>query len=182
MQSSGFKEHLKPDKGKSVVSEYEDKQDAQSIYCELKKHAKSSTAAQISGDSLFKYITSAQYPGNWRGTSYAFVLHWKEQVTQYQKLELEDIPLKQKLRMLQNTVTDIVETANVKQLSDQIWLHVVICLSHSKVTLSCSYRHVPPMIKVSQLPANWDSRMSMLQVWCMMKRYATIPTTRKSFT
>jgi hypothetical protein len=84
-----FEEHLKTDKGKSLVSEYEDKQDAQSIYRELKKHAKSSTAAQISGDSLLKYITSARYPGNWRGTSYAFVLHWKEQVTQYEKLELE---------------------------------------------------------------------------------------------
>jgi hypothetical protein len=115
-----FEEHLKTDKGKSLVSEYEDKRDAQSIYRELKKHAKSSTAAQISGDSLLKYITSARYPGNWRGTSYAFVLHWKEQVTQYEKLELEDIPPKQKLRMLQNTVTDIADLANVKQLSDQM--------------------------------------------------------------
>jgi hypothetical protein len=60
-----FKEYLKTDKGKSLVSEYEDKQDAQRIYCERKKHAKSSTAAQISGDILLKYITSARYPGSW---------------------------------------------------------------------------------------------------------------------
>ena len=115
-----FEEHLKTDTGKSLVSRYEHAHDAQSIYKELKKHAKSSTAAQLSGDTLLKYITSARYPGNWRGTSYAFVLHWKEQVAQYEKLELEDVPPKQKLRMLQNTVGDVADLANVKQLSDQV--------------------------------------------------------------
>ena len=69
---------------------------------------------------MLKYITAARYPGNWRGTAYAFVLHWKEQVTQYEKLELEAIPPKQKLRMLQNTVGDVNDLANVKQLNDQV--------------------------------------------------------------
>ena len=91
-----FEEHLKTDTGKSLVSRYELTHDAQSIYKELKKHAKSSTAAQLSGDTLLKYITSARYPVNWFGTSYAFVLHWKEQVAQYKKLELEDVPPIQK--------------------------------------------------------------------------------------
>ena len=115
-----FEEKLKTDKGKSLISAYENTRDAQSIYRELTKHAKSSTAAQLSGDTLLKYITSARYPGNWRGTSYAFVLHWKEQVMHYEKLELEDVPPKQKLRMLQNTVGDVADLANVKQLSDQV--------------------------------------------------------------
>jgi hypothetical protein len=115
-----FEEHLKTDTGKSLVSRYEMTRDAQSIYRELKKHAKSSTAAQLSGDTLLKYITSARYPGNWKGTSYAFVLHWKEQVAHYEKLELESVPPKQKLRMLQNTVGDVADLANVKQLSDQV--------------------------------------------------------------
>ena len=115
-----FEEHLKTDTGKSLVSKYEATRDAQGIYRELVKHAKSSTAAQLSGDTLLKYITTARYPGNWKGTSYAFVLHWKEQVVHYEKLELEEVPPKQKLRMLQNTVSDIPDLANVKQLSDQI--------------------------------------------------------------
>jgi hypothetical protein len=85
----------------------------------LKKHAKSSTAAQLSGDSLLQYITTARFPGSWRGTSYAFVLHWKEQVAQYEKLELESFPPKQKLRMLQNSVGDVTELAYVKQIGDQ---------------------------------------------------------------
>jgi hypothetical protein len=59
------------------VSQYEETHDAPSIYLELKKHALSSAAAQLSGDTLLQYITTTRYPGNWRGTSYEFVLHWK---------------------------------------------------------------------------------------------------------
>ena len=73
-----LEEHLKTDKGRSLVSQYEMTRDAQSIYRELKKHALSSTAAQLSGDTLLQYVTTARFPGNWRGTAYGFVLHWKE--------------------------------------------------------------------------------------------------------
>ena len=89
-----LEENLKTDKGKSLVSQFELTRDAQRIYYELKKHAQSTTAAQITGDTLLQYITTARYPGNWRGTSYSFVLHWKEQVMQYERLELEDFPAK----------------------------------------------------------------------------------------
>ena len=74
---------------------------------------------QLSGDTLLQYITSTRYPGTWRGSSYGFVLHWKEQVMKYEKLELETFPPKQKLRMLQNTVSDVTELAYVKQIGDQ---------------------------------------------------------------
>ena len=114
-----LEDHLKTDKGKSLVSHYEGTRDAQSIYRELKKHALSSTAAQLSGDTLLQYITTARYPGNWRGTAYGFVLHWKEQIMKYEKLELEPFGDKQKLRMLQNAVGDVSELSYVKQLGDQ---------------------------------------------------------------
>ena len=46
---------LKTVKGKSLVSHYESTRDVQSIYNrELKKHALSSTAAQLSGDTLLQ--------------------------------------------------------------------------------------------------------------------------------
>jgi hypothetical protein len=64
-----FEEHLKTSKGKSLVSQNEETHDVQSIYRELKKHAPSSTAAQLSGDTLLQYITTTRYPGDWRGTS-----------------------------------------------------------------------------------------------------------------
>jgi hypothetical protein len=75
--------------------------------------------AQISGDTLLQYITTACFPENWRGTSHLFVLHWKEQMIQYEKLQLEDLPPKQKLRMLQNAVAYITVLAYVKQIGDQ---------------------------------------------------------------
>jgi hypothetical protein len=115
-----FEEKLKTDKGKSLVSKFESTRNAQSLYTELLRHAKSSTAAQLSGDTLLTYITGARFPGNWRGKSHAFVLHWREQVSQYEKLELEEFPPKQKLRMLQNAVGDVADLSNVKQLSDQV--------------------------------------------------------------
>jgi hypothetical protein len=114
-----FEEHLKTSQGKSLVNQYEETHDAQSIYRKLMKHALSSTAAQLSGDTLLQYITTTRYPGNWCGTSYEFVLHWKEQVIKYERLELEDFPPKQKLCMLQNAVGDVTELAYVKQIGYQ---------------------------------------------------------------
>jgi hypothetical protein len=47
-----MEDHLKTDKGMSLVSHYESTCDALSIYRDLKKHALSSTAVQLSGDIL----------------------------------------------------------------------------------------------------------------------------------
>jgi hypothetical protein len=46
-------------------------------------------------------------------------LHWKKQVSYYKKLELKDIPPKQKLRMLKNTVTDVTNLQSAKRIEDQ---------------------------------------------------------------
>jgi hypothetical protein len=51
-----FEDKLKTDKGISLVSIHETTRDAQHIYKELTKHAASSTAAQLSGDSFLKFI------------------------------------------------------------------------------------------------------------------------------
>jgi hypothetical protein len=104
-----MEEHLQMDKGKSLVSQYEEDHDAQKIYCDLKKHALGSTAAQLSGDTLLKYFTTACYPDNWRGTPFAFVLVWQEQARRYERLELEEFPLRQKLCMIHNDVGDVTE-------------------------------------------------------------------------
>jgi hypothetical protein len=48
-----IEDHLKTDKDKLLVSHYELLLNAQNIYRELKKRALNSTAAQLSGDTLF---------------------------------------------------------------------------------------------------------------------------------
>jgi hypothetical protein len=47
-----FEENLTTDKHRSLVSSYNSRRNAQSIYKELTKHAKCSTAAQLSGDTF----------------------------------------------------------------------------------------------------------------------------------
>jgi hypothetical protein len=67
---------------------------------------------------LLRYITTARYPDNWRGTAFTFVLHWQEQVQWYKRLDLEAFPPIQKLSMIQNAVGEVTELAPVKQLAD----------------------------------------------------------------
>jgi hypothetical protein len=50
---------IKSEKGKSLISKFEEKRDAQSVYFELEKQALGSTAAQLSGDMQLQYITTA---------------------------------------------------------------------------------------------------------------------------
>jgi hypothetical protein len=125
---TAFEEKLWKDKGNSLVIAYESKRDTQSIYKELTKHSKSSTAAQLSGDTLLKYVTSVQYPVNWHGKSYAFVLHWNKQGMHYKELDLENVPPKQKLRMLQHSVNDVADLSKIRPLSDQVVARGRTCL------------------------------------------------------
>jgi hypothetical protein len=109
-----LQEQLKIDKGNSLVSQLEATCDVQSFYQELMKHELSSTAAQLSGDSLLKYITTTRYPGTWRRISHPSVLHCKEHIMKYEKLELETFPPNQKLRLLHNAASDVAELSYIK--------------------------------------------------------------------
>jgi hypothetical protein len=111
-------DHLKTDKRKSLVSQYERTRDTQSIYRDLVKHALDLTSAWVSGDDLLRCITTARYPDNWRGTAFYFVLHWQEQVWLYERLELEAFLRRQKIFMIQNDVCEATVSAHVKQLAD----------------------------------------------------------------
>jgi hypothetical protein len=83
------------------------------------KQALSSTAAQLSVDTLLQYISTTRYPGTWRGLSHAFVLNWKEQIMKYEKIELEAFTIKQKLCLLQNAVGDVAELSYIKHIGEQ---------------------------------------------------------------
>jgi hypothetical protein len=115
-----FEKHLRTDTGKSLVSRYEVTRDAQSIYKELK----SMPRAQLRHNSLVTLYSSTLQALGFLVIGVVHHIHLfyieKEQVAHYEKLEMEAFPPKQKLRMLQNTVGDVTDLANVKQLGDQI--------------------------------------------------------------
>ena len=79
--------NVQTDKGKQILKEHMDTYDAQKAFKELTEHALESTAAKISSSTLLTYITSAKInDGQWRGTTTAFIIHWKEQVRKYHKM------------------------------------------------------------------------------------------------
>jgi hypothetical protein len=82
-----LEEHLTTVTGKSLVSQFKLDQDARIIYHELKKHA-----VHKAGLFIVTIYYRCPLPGNWHGSSYASVLHWKKQFAQYKKLELESFP------------------------------------------------------------------------------------------
>jgi hypothetical protein len=144
--------------------------DAHSIYHELKNHALNSTAAQRSSDTLLQYITTARFPGSCRGTAYAFVLHWKEQIMKYKKLKLEEFPLKQKLCLLQNAIGNVTELSYFKQIGDQDIARGNPLLAYDgymELLLSaCSTYN-----KKFTLPGKQKEPFSLLQSPVMMKKF-----------
>jgi hypothetical protein len=57
-----FEDRRMTDNGKWLVCNYESTLDARCMCKEFTNHATSSTAAQLSGDALHKYITSCDIP------------------------------------------------------------------------------------------------------------------------
>lgn len=75
------------DRGKSLVRKYHKTNNAQLIFKELVEHATYSTKACVESNDLVSYITSAKLGDNtWKGSTGNFILHWLEQIRQYDEL------------------------------------------------------------------------------------------------
>jgi hypothetical protein len=101
------------------VSHYESNHEVHIVNRYLKNHVLTSSGAKLSDDTLLKYISSTKLPGSWRGVSYMFMLHWKDQVVKYKKLKLDKFGYKHKLKMLQDAIGDMGQLLYVKQLEDE---------------------------------------------------------------
>jgi len=103
-----------------------DNQEVQLILEELTFTCENSTSAEIKANSLLQYIMSVKYDdGKWRGKSKAFIIHWCEQLWQYNKLSSRSGIVTQfmdpvKVQMLQNTVKGMAECHNVRTVAQQI--------------------------------------------------------------
>jgi hypothetical protein len=69
---------MKSNYEKDSSHQYESDRDYQTICHNMRKKAQSYTIAQISSDSYLQYITTARFPGEWRGSLVTSVLHRKE--------------------------------------------------------------------------------------------------------
>ena len=73
------------------------------------------TTAEIKAHELMEYIFSARLDnGLWKGTTLDFVLHWTEQVRQYEELGVHTLPDQVKVFTLQLAVDSIPELAQIR--------------------------------------------------------------------
>jgi len=110
---------------KAIVINYTNQQ-VQDIWQDITKAAKASTSAEIKANSLLQYIMSEKLDdGKWRGMSKDFIVHWCEQLRQYNTLcrkagTVAQFPDPVKVQMLQNTVEGVAEFRNVRTVAQQI--------------------------------------------------------------
>ena len=79
-----FEKTLLTDKGKALVWHYQTSYDAQAIYRELSPYAMLLTKATMTASALLSYITTTILGDEkWKGNTYAFILHWQDQVRKY---------------------------------------------------------------------------------------------------
>ena len=107
-----FERTLQSDKGKAIVRAHESTFDAQKVYKEMYDYCNRSTRAQLTSSGLLSYITSARLgDGSWKSGTNKFILHWEEQVRQYEKLVQSEDHFSDaiKLHMLQNAVHPVPE-------------------------------------------------------------------------
>ena len=112
-----LEEKLQTDMGKYYVQLHEHDYNAQEVFHKLSEYAKTSTQASIDTADLLSYVTSAKiHKSNWRGTSHAFILYWRDKVPMYEEIVPHSDHFKENIKtiMLQNTVAGVSELHQVK--------------------------------------------------------------------
>jgi hypothetical protein len=107
-----FARTMQTDKGKAIVRAHETTFDAQKVYKEMHDYCVTSTKALMNSSTLLAYITTAKFgDGTWKSGAHKFVLHWEEQVRQYEALvpPADHFGDTVRLQMLQNAVFPVKE-------------------------------------------------------------------------
>jgi hypothetical protein len=118
-----FARTMQTDKGKAIVRAHETTFDAQKVYKEMHDYCVTSTKALMNSSTLLAYITTAKFgDGTWKSGAHKFVLHWEEQVRQYEALvpPADHFGDTVRLQMLQNAVFPVKELRAVKNQADQL--------------------------------------------------------------
>ena len=119
---SVFAEKLQTDKGKHLIAKYFDTSDAQAVFRELIEFHSRSVIGLGQKTDLLRYITTAKLGqgSNWNGNVHSFIVHYLEQIRQYEQIAptTEHIPESLKMTLLQNAVEPVRELNEVKTTSN----------------------------------------------------------------
>ena len=109
-------------KGKDLVRQHETDFDAQTLYADLLDYLKHSTKGLLAAADILAYLTSARLtPDHWKGTAHDCLLHWKDQMRQYENLvdSADHLTGNVKRTLLESSVHPLNELCHVKAESDQ---------------------------------------------------------------
>ena len=132
---SVFEKTLQTDHGKAFVREHTDDYDAQEVFKKISKHYKESMAASLEASNLLSYITTTKIDNvTWKGTTEAFILHWKEQMRLYESLVpvCERFSCNQKKSLLESAVQPVKALRAIKDQADQLKIHNKKSLSYDE--------------------------------------------------
>ena len=106
--------------GKTIVREYVQTTDAQSVWKDFKDHVKSSSKGGSEKRILTQYVTNTTLDDSYKGTTEHFVLHFNEQLRQLEEISepAEHFPPQIKLQLLQNAVRPIDDLRIVETLDE----------------------------------------------------------------
>jgi hypothetical protein len=82
---SVFECTLQTSQGKTFERQHEQDFDVQTLYKQMLTYLKKSTKAIINTSNILSYLASTCLDStNWKGTSQDFLLHWADQLRQYE--------------------------------------------------------------------------------------------------
>ena len=117
-----FKRKFQTSQGKAFVHVHERDYDAQNLYQELLAYHKRSTKGLITTSTILAYLMSAKLGnGTWKGTTQDFLLHWHDQLRQYENMVSPQDFLTNTVKriLLENAVHPVDDLRRVKAESDQ---------------------------------------------------------------
>lgn len=109
---------LNTDKSKSILKkhlELKKKTAAQDVWRELQEYFKNSTTGKDQTEKYHNYCANTKINGGkWKGSSHSYILHFQQQVQNYNKYATTAFTDDQKLQHLQQAMSPITELRTVK--------------------------------------------------------------------
>ena len=117
---SVFIANLQTDMGKTIVRRHLANTDAQLVWKELSEHMRTSSKGASERRRLTQYVTNTVLDDNFKGTTEQFVLHFNEQLRQWDEIfeDSEKLPPTVKLTLLQTAVRSINDLRIVETLDE----------------------------------------------------------------
>ena len=122
---SVFTKVLKTDKSKSILTTHialDKPTAAQDIWRDLLDYFKTSTVAKDQVDAYRNYLSRTRIDdGKWKGTTHAYILHFQEQVKNYDKYSKVPFTSEEKLQYLQQAVQSHPDLHGIRNTAETIF-------------------------------------------------------------